>query len=98
MGDLPAVKLSAPVRAVLSVLAEQHGHKLPVATIARSSRVSAPTVRKTLAELGKARLVQHTLLPSSGVHPPRLAYWLTGAGIEVATARTPGESPARSRA
>lgn len=85
MGELPAVKLTAPVRAVLGALYDGCGRKLPVATIARQSRVSAPTVRKTLAELGKARLVQHAMLPGAGVHPPRLAYWLTGDGMEIAT-------------
>lgn len=90
MGELPAVKLTAPVRAVLTALYDGCGRKLPVATISRQSRVSAPTVRKTLADLGKAKLVQHALLPSQGVHPPRLAYWLTGAGIDVATAKDPG--------
>jgi DNA-binding IclR family transcriptional regulator len=89
MGDVPTVKLTAPVKAVLAVLADQHGHKLPVSAIARGSRVSPATVRKVLAELGKARLVQHQLLPSSGVHPPRLAYWLTGAGHDVASAARP---------
>lgn len=78
------MKLTRPVRAVLRALHAQHGHKLPVGTIARQARLSATTVRTVLDVLGRARLVQHQLLPSSENRPPRLGYWLTGAGADVA--------------
>ncbi len=88
VGELPAIRLTSPVRAVLAALVAQHGSKLSVSQIARQARLSASAVRKALGELGKARLVQHVLLPSAENRPPRLGYWLTGAGHEVATAST----------
>ena len=74
------------MRRVLAALADQHGSKLSVSQIARGARLSASAVRVALAALGKSRLVQHMLLPSAGNYPPRLGYWLTGAGHDVATA------------
>ncbi len=85
------MRLTGPVKAVLTALHAAGGRKLPVATIARDARVSSSATRTVLADLGKARLVQHMLMPSAGVHPPRLGYWLTGAGMDVASAqRVPG--------
>jgi DNA-binding MarR family transcriptional regulator len=84
VGEVPEVKLTGPVRAVLTALADQHGHKLAVRAIAVQTRLSPPTVRTILSDLGKAKLVQHQLLPSAEGLPPRLGYWLTGAGIDVA--------------
>lgn len=86
VGELPEIKLTATVRAVLAALVDQHGVKLPVSQIARQAHLSATTVRVALDALGKARLVQHMLLPSSENRPPRLGFWLTGAGHDVATA------------
>jgi hypothetical protein len=88
MGDIPEVKLTAAMRAVLRVMRDQHGHKLPVGVIARAARLSATTVRTALDVLGRAKLVQHQLLPSSENRPPRLGYWLTGTGVEVAASVT----------
>ena len=70
---------------MLRVLADNHGRRLPVATIAREGRLSATAVRTALATLGKARLVRHTLAPGFDRTPPRTVYWLTGDGIAVAT-------------
>lgn len=87
MGEVPQVRLTGSVKAVLRVLHAAGGRKLAVAVIARDARLSASTVRTVLTDLGKAKLVQHVLLPSAGVHPPRLGYWLTGAGMDVASAQ-----------
>jgi predicted ArsR family transcriptional regulator len=90
--DVPAIRLTAPVRAVLAALAAEHGRKLAVAHIAADARVSPSAVRAALTELGKARLVRHTLAPAVENRPPRLVYWLTGDGLEVATGqRRPGQ-------
>jgi predicted AAA+ superfamily ATPase len=83
--EIPDLKLTPALRAVLRVLAANHGRRLPVATLAREGRLSATTVRAALAELGKARLVRHTLAPGFDRQPPRTVYWLTGDGVEVAT-------------
>lgn len=84
------MKLTRPVRAVLRALHAQHGHKLPVGVIAKQAHLSATSVRTVLGVLGRARLVQHTLLPSAENRPPRLGYWLTGAGADVAASVTAG--------
>jgi hypothetical protein len=86
------VRLTAPVRAVLRVLADNHGSRMPVATIARESRLSSSAVRVVLAGLGKARLVRHALAPGFDRTPPRTVYWLTGDGVAVATDQPPAAS------
>lgn len=84
MTDTAPIRLTPSLRVVLRVMARQHGSKLSVAQIAREARLSAPTTRAVLTVLGRARMVQHVLLPSSENRPPRAGYWLTGAGIDVA--------------
>lgn len=82
--DIPAVKLSGPVRSVLRVLAASRGRRLAVSQISTDARVSPSAVRVALAELGKARLVQHSMAPGADRQPPRLVYWPTGDGYATA--------------
>ena len=91
-GDVPEVRLTGAVRAVLNVLCDAAGSKLPVAGIARASRLSPATVRIALADLGKAGLVRHVLAPGYDRHPPRTVYWPTHDGFTVGAAvRRPGD-------
>lgn len=83
------MKLTGPLRAVVRVLAAARGIKLPVAHIARDARLSPATVRAALAELGKARLVQHVLAPGRDTTPARTVYWLTGDGYALAAPGQP---------
>ena len=78
------MKLSGPVRAVLRVLGAARGRRLAVAHISADARVSPSSVRVALAELGKARLVQHALAPGADRQPPRMVYWLTSDGYAAA--------------
>lgn len=82
--DLPTLKLSGPVRAVLRVLGQSRGRRLHIAQISTDARVSPTGVRTALAEMGKARLVQHMLAPGFDRTPPRAVYWLTGDGYAAA--------------
>lgn len=83
--EIPDVRLTAPLRAVLAALAAAHGRRLAVAHVARDARISATTARNALAALEKARLVRHALAPGVDRQPPRTVYWLTGDGAAVAT-------------
>lgn len=87
------MKLTGPVRAVVRVLAAARGTKQPVAHIARDARLSPATVRVALAELGKARLVQHVMAPTTERTPARAVYWLTGDGYTLATSQPDTRRP-----
>lgn len=88
--DVPALKLTRPVRAVLRVLLAGRGRKLAVAHIATDGRLAAATVRVALADMGKAGLVQHVLAPGADRQPPRTVYWLTHDGYNVAAGQPEG--------
>ena len=83
--EVPAVRLTRSVKAVMSALAASSGQRLAVAHVARDARLAPSTVRAALAELEKGRLVRHTLAPGYDLVPPRLVYWLTSDGVAVAT-------------
>ncbi len=89
MTDVPDLKLTHPVRAVMRALAACHNCRMPVAHLSREARLSPSAVRVALTALGKARLVQHALAPGADRQPPRMVYWLTGSGVAVATGQTP---------
>lgn len=79
------MKLTPAVRAVLQALAAQHGAKLSVRHLAAQTRLQPPVVRVALAAAGRGRLVQHVLQRDVPDQPPRTVFWLTGAGLAVAT-------------
>lgn len=81
------MKLTGAVRAVLRVLGQTRGRRLHVAQISTDARVTPAAVRVALAELGKARLVQHMLAPGFDRTPARNVYWLTGDGWALAASQ-----------
>lgn len=84
MGEVEPVKLNRSVRAALRALADSHGQRLTISQVAKGARLSASTTRTSLATLEKGGLVHRTMLPACETRPPRAAYWLTGAGVDVA--------------
>jgi len=59
---------------------------MPVSAIARSAHLSPSAVRVALAELGKARLVQHVQASGHDRQPSRTVYWPTHDGYTVGAA------------
>lgn len=83
MGDVPELKLKPRVRKVLAALDARAGVKLSVREISTAAKVSPAVARVALAELEKAKLVQHTLQMSEKDRPPHTVYWIRQAGRDV---------------
>lgn len=86
LDEVPAVKLTGPVRAVLAVLARRPGHKLGVRDLAKATGRSPGSVRGALTALGKGRLVRHMIQQQETDRPPYAVWWITQAGRDVAAA------------
>lgn len=82
--EVPAIRLSRSVRAVLGVLSDRAGVKLSIRDLAKATSLSPATVRNALATLGKARLVQHMTQTTVPDRPPHQVYWITQAGRDIA--------------
>lgn len=88
MRDVPSIKLSAGVRAVLAVLADHAGVKLSIRDLARECGRSPSVVRKAVTELEKGALARHMVQAHEPDRPPHPVYWATQAGRDVAHAHS----------
>ena len=82
--EVPPIKITKSVRAVLLALHQKAGVKLSVQELARTTRLGPHTVRTALSGLEKGKLVQHVLQEHVKDRPPHLVYWITQAGRHVA--------------
>ncbi|MCZ7478921.1 hypothetical protein [Micromonospora sp. WMMC273] len=87
-GEVPAIRLTGAVRAVLAVMGERAGVKLGVRELAIATGRSPGAVRGALATLERGRLIRHMQQRDVPDRPAHTVWWITSLGRETALGLT----------